>query len=240
MSREKDDERKRLILNAIIEDFISTSIPVGSKRIVETWQIKVSPATIRNEMASLEEEELIFSPHTSSGRIPTFKGYRKFVDDFVDFERNKKKIENIFSKKIKEKKIERFRNEIYDIVGLLAEITGEVSFATLPEKRTFYLGVSKILKKPEFISNPEKSSEIVEILEGGEEFINFLESTPMKEGEVKIVIGEENLIPQIKSCSVLFCEYNKYNCSGFLGVLGPMRMKYDFIHASIDFIQNNL
>ena len=239
MSRDSRSDRRDLILSAIIEDFISTSMPVGSRKIVQEWNIKVSPATIRNEMALLEEEDFIFSPHTSSGRIPTCKGYRKFVDNFLDFEKDKKKITRVFEKKLEEKKISRLENEIFDIVALLAEITGEVSFATLPKKRTFYLGISKILKKPEFILSPEKSSEIVEVLEGGDEFIDFLESLPLSPKEIKIIIGEENIIPQIKSCSLLFCQYQKYNYSSFLGVIGPTRMKYGLIHAAIDFVRHN-
>ncbi len=74
------DERRLAVLRAIVEDFISTSEPVGSKALVERHHLGVSPATIRNDMALLEEEGLIAQPHTSAGRVPTDKGYRVFVD----------------------------------------------------------------------------------------------------------------------------------------------------------------
>lgn len=74
------DDRRMAVLRAIVEDFISTSEPVGSKALVDRHQLGVSPATIRNDMAALEEEGLIAQPHTSAGRIPTDKGYRLFVD----------------------------------------------------------------------------------------------------------------------------------------------------------------
>ena len=73
-------ERGLQVLRAIVQDYVDTHEPVGSKSIVERHAFGVSAATIRNDMALLEDEELITAPHTSSGRIPTDKGYRVFVD----------------------------------------------------------------------------------------------------------------------------------------------------------------
>lgn len=73
-------ERGLQVLRAIVQDFVDTREPVGSKAIVERHAFGVSAATIRNDMALLEDEELIAAPHTSSGRVPTDKGYRVFVD----------------------------------------------------------------------------------------------------------------------------------------------------------------
>ena len=74
------EDRKLEVLRAIVEDYVSTQEPVGSKTLVERHNLGVSPATIRNDMAALEEEGYIAQPHTSAGRIPTDKGYRLFVD----------------------------------------------------------------------------------------------------------------------------------------------------------------
>ncbi|MFV0458525.1 MAG: heat-inducible transcriptional repressor HrcA [Actinomycetales bacterium] len=74
------DDRKLAVLRAIIEDYVTTREPVGSKALVERHGLGVSPATIRNDMALLEEEGLIAQPHTSAGRVPTDAGYRLFVD----------------------------------------------------------------------------------------------------------------------------------------------------------------
>jgi heat-inducible transcriptional repressor len=76
----KLDERKLDVLRAIVQDYVATREPVGSKALVERHNIGVSPATIRNEMAALEDEGYIHQPHTSAGRVPTDKGYRLFVD----------------------------------------------------------------------------------------------------------------------------------------------------------------
>ncbi len=74
------DERKLDVLRAIVEDYIATHEPVGSKSLVDRHQLRVSSATVRNDMAVLEEEGYIHQPHTSAGRVPTDKGYRLFVD----------------------------------------------------------------------------------------------------------------------------------------------------------------
>ncbi|MGZ6744870.1 MAG: heat-inducible transcriptional repressor HrcA [Nocardioides sp.] len=74
------EDRRLAVLRAIVEDYVSTQEPVGSKALVERHRLGVSPATVRNDMAALEEEGFITQPHTSAGRIPTDKGYRLFVD----------------------------------------------------------------------------------------------------------------------------------------------------------------
>ncbi len=77
------EERRRAVLHAIVEDFVATSEPVGSRALADSRVLGVSPATIRNDMAALEEAGLIAQPHTSAGRVPTDAGYRSFVDDLA-------------------------------------------------------------------------------------------------------------------------------------------------------------
>ena len=77
-------DRSLEVLRVIVQDYVASREPVGSKSIVERHSFGVSAATIRNDMALLEEEELIVAPHTSSGRVPTDKGYRVFVDQLAD------------------------------------------------------------------------------------------------------------------------------------------------------------
>jgi heat-inducible transcriptional repressor len=77
------DDRKLEVLRAIVEDYVRTHEPVGSKALVERHRLGVSSATVRNDMAALEEDGLIAQPHTSAGRIPTDKGYRLFVDNLT-------------------------------------------------------------------------------------------------------------------------------------------------------------
>ncbi len=74
------EDRRLAVLRAIVEDYVATNEPVGSRALAERHGLGVSPATIRNDMAALEEEGLITAPHTSAGRVPTDRGYRLFVD----------------------------------------------------------------------------------------------------------------------------------------------------------------
>ena len=75
-----NSERRMAVLSAIVEDYVQTSEPVGSRALLDRHQLNVSAATVRNDMAALEDEGLIAAPHTSAGRIPTDAGYRLFVD----------------------------------------------------------------------------------------------------------------------------------------------------------------
>jgi heat-inducible transcriptional repressor len=81
MTRISDlDDRKSAILRAIVSHYVRSGEPVGSKTLVDSYKLNVSPATVRNEMAALEEAGFIYQPHTSAGRVPTDTGYRFFVD----------------------------------------------------------------------------------------------------------------------------------------------------------------
>ena len=78
------EDRRFEVLRAIVADYVETQEPVGSKALVDRHQLGVSSATVRNDMAALEDEGFIAQPHTSAGRIPTDKGYRLFVDKLAD------------------------------------------------------------------------------------------------------------------------------------------------------------
>src|SRR6201996_636374 len=124
------DERKLAVLRAIVEDYVSTTEPVGSKSLVDRHGLDVSPATIRNDMAVLEEQGFIAQPHTSAGRIPTDKGYRLFVD----------RLSNIKPMSGAERRaIETFLNGAYSLddivartVRLLAQLTRQVAVVQYP------------------------------------------------------------------------------------------------------------
>lgn len=79
-------DRRRLVLKALVEEYITSGQPVGSKHLVDRYGLTCSPATVRNELAALEESGHVFQPHVSSGRIPTDAGYREFVDGILEVE----------------------------------------------------------------------------------------------------------------------------------------------------------
>jgi len=124
------DDRKLAVLRAIVEDYVETSEPVGSKALADRHSLGVSSATIRNDMAALEGEGLISAPHTSAGRIPTDKGYRMFVD----------RLNNVKPLSSAEKRaIQTFLDQAVDLddvmsrtVRLLSQLTKQVALVQYP------------------------------------------------------------------------------------------------------------
>ncbi|WP_159939894.1 MULTISPECIES: heat-inducible transcriptional repressor HrcA [unclassified Nocardiopsis] len=124
------DERKLAVLRAVVEDFVNTNEPVGSKALADRHRLGVSPATIRNDMVALEEDGYITQPHTSAGRVPTDKGYRLFVD----------RLSSVKPLSPAERRaIESFLNGAVDLdeivartVRLLAQLTRQVAIVQYP------------------------------------------------------------------------------------------------------------
>lgn len=231
-------DRKQEILRAIVKHFIQTAEPVGSKTILVSYKFSVSPATIRNDMATLEREGYIYQPYTSAGRVPTDSGYRLYVDEIADYKSVKKKALAKLNKIREQYKLEKIREHIYDAVSLLARATDNVSFATLPDNnRTFYLGISNVLKQPEFATDNIRASQVVEVLEDNDNFRNLLDSLDINE-KVKAFIGKENIIEQIRSCSLMVTKYEKDDYQGYMGILGPTRMNYPFNRVIIQEVKN--
>ncbi|MCD6109978.1 DeoR family transcriptional regulator [bacterium] len=222
------EDRKQEILRAIVKHFIKTAEPVGSKTILVSYKFHISPATIRNDMVTLEKQGLIYQPYTSSGRVPTDNGYRLYVDEIADYATAKKKALAKLNAVQKEYKTEKVREHIYDSVSLLSRATDNVSFATLPDnKRTFYIGLSNVLKQPEFATNNIRASQVVEVFENDDNFRNTLENLNL-DNTVKTFIGKENLFEQIQSCSLMVTSYESNGFKGYMGILGPTRMNYPF------------
>lgn len=127
----KLDERKRYVLQAIVLDYIATAEPVGSRSLSRKYNLGVSPATIRNEMADLEEMGFIEQPHTSAGRIPTNLGYRFYVDWLMD----KYQIENSEEQFIKStlQKIKHTEDIIEETGKILSHLTNYTALVMSPQ-----------------------------------------------------------------------------------------------------------
>jgi heat-inducible transcriptional repressor len=127
------EERRLEVLRAIVEDYVQTREPVGSRVLTERHGLGVSPATIRNDMAALEEAGYIAQPHTSAGRIPTDKGYRLFVDRLAEVRPlsvpQKRAIETFLSEAV----------DLDDVMArsgrLIAQLTGQVAVVQYPSLR---------------------------------------------------------------------------------------------------------
>lgn len=224
-------ERTLRILQALVEDFIETANPVASQRLLDSGKFKVSSATVRNEFAALEEVGFIESPHISAGKVPTEKGYRFFVDEMVRDEQAQILVSQAFKKHFKDYRLAKSKETVLDALRLVSQLSGNVAFVQVEEDQTFYLGLSNVLRSPEFLATPEKAAQIVEVLEGRTRFRDLINSLQLSGDEVKIFIGEENVLDEITSCAMLVTKFETENASGAMGILGPMRMKYGFNKA---------
>jgi len=225
------NSRQERILKAIVEVFLKSANPVGSRYLFEEYNFDVSPATIRNDMASLEEEGLIYQPHTSAGRIPTGIAYRNFVNALAVNKGVVHQAQVDIQKAYKERQLKKLKEKLYDLVAILAEVTNSISFTTVPgKKRVFYIGISRVMLEPEFTSSPETTSRVVEILEN--ELYELLEELNIDD-EVTVSIGKENILPAMHSCSLIATRYNNADYEGVMGILGPTRMNYAYNIAAL-------
>lgn len=132
------DERKLKILNAVIKNYLETGEPVGSRTISKETDLKLSSATIRNEMSDLEEMGYIVQPHTSSGRIPTDAGYRLYVDNLMRDKENELNAKERDLNEIREflnDKIDRVEELLQNTAKLLANNTNYATMITTPVSR---------------------------------------------------------------------------------------------------------
>ncbi len=125
------DERKRTVLKAVIHNFVTTGKPIGSKAVCQKYGFGISPATIRNEMAILENEGFMIQPHTSAGRIPTDRGYRYFVDSIMETPNlssmDVKAIKGLFAARTKE-----LEELLLETSALLSRLTSTTAFLYAP------------------------------------------------------------------------------------------------------------
>ncbi len=135
------DDRKKLILKAIVDDYISTAEPVGSRTIEKKYNLGLSSATIRNEMSDLEELGLLNQPHTSSGRVPSLAGYRLYVDELMtQYSLTLEEI-NVL-KAVMEDKIDFLDKIIKKTSGVMSQLTNYTAVAVGP--RLMYGSVKNI------------------------------------------------------------------------------------------------
>lgn len=206
--------------------------PVGSVTLAKLFD--VSSATIRAEMARLEEAGLITHPHTSAGRIPTDAGYRFYVNslteqnDHAEFEParmlgsgTETPNRNIHALEVRVNSQERTDYAIRSAVDMLAELTGNLGIGTIGEQ-LYLSGISKLFAQPEFMDN-SRIQGVAELLDNLEPWLR--EARP---GEpLNIFIGHENPIGKTSGVSLIISKFRSpYSDNSYIGVLGPTRQNY--------------
>ncbi|MCX5749446.1 MAG: hypothetical protein NTZ10_04310 [Candidatus Saganbacteria bacterium] len=230
------DDRKQKVLRIIVEDYIHSAEPVGSKTVTQDHHVEASPATIRFDMADLEKKGYIKKPHTSAGRVPSDKGYRFFIDNILE----ESELSGRESESVREKMLKTIRDDIFEIAGeLVSRMTGNASVVVDPDKKhiIYINGIYRMLRQPEFV-HVDMTSEVVELMEKHNEMIDLLnEYTEEEEDDVSIRVGGENSPKQLKQCSVASA---KYKDRGIISIVGPTRMDYKRVSSILRYFADLL
>ena len=224
--------RQTQILVAIIEQYAEVASPVGSVTLAKLFE--VSSATIRSEMAKLEELGLITQPHTSAGRIPTDKGYRFYVNRLT--EENQGGDEQILLNASNSKdnlrgfraissrvsaQNDRADHAIRSAVDSLVEITGNLGLATIGDQ-LYMNGIYNLFSQPEFESG-EAVQSVAQLLDNLEPWLR--EVAPNE--PLNVYIGSENPIGKSSGASLIISKFESpFSENSYIGVLGPTRQNY--------------
>lgn len=202
-----DDKLKKL-LALVVEDVIETGEPVGSQRLVESYKLDVSPATIRNWFSDLEQEGYIVQPHTSAGRVPTEKGYRFYISNLMR-ERSLRQRER--------KELSDASDEASRLARMIAEL-GRVVVILDRDSRFFTTGLSQVFAKPEF-KDWNRLMSFGEMLDRVGDLVESVSDRDFSEPTA--LIGRD--CPFGEDCGAVLLRLRD---GTLIGLLGPMRMDY--------------
>jgi transcriptional regulator of heat shock response len=234
----KDDiqQRKDRILAIVIGQYIKTITPVGSHYITEQYKLDVSPATVRNILAELEEEGYLTHPHTSAGRIPTQRGYRYYVDHLMNeiqlLEEEKKRIQS---------EHKRYTDHLETLLEktsqVLTDLTHYTSIVSIDDwgSKIILKGTSHVVEYPES-SDILKIQAILRILEEKERLLELI-NRDLKH-RTAIYIGHEMALKEMEGCSLAVASFEKDGLTGRIAVLGPTRMNYDRVVSALEYISD--
>ena len=231
--------RQEKILAAIIEEYTQTAEPVGSKVLVDKYDFQVSPATIRNDMAALEEKGFLHQPHTSAGRIPTDKGYRFFVEKVMADKELSREEQLKLQKEFLKLKAQHTRLT-KTTAKLMSHLSGNLAISGILDKDEFSeFGMRELMEQPEF-RELDEVCRLAEVLDYVDEKFDLL-MAELKDGETRIFIGKENPITDISNCSMIVSPYRtKQGEKGILALIGPKRMRYDKNKSLIEYVKKML
>jgi len=222
------NDRQKQLLGLVVENYVTSAEPVGSKLLVDNSNLGVSGATIRNEMRSLEEKGFLTHPHTSAGRIPTEQGYQYYVEQVM-------KPKAVASK---------VKTELQEVLGVDSDITRQVKnvgkyvaenannaviIAINPES-VYYTGISNLFSQPEFRDYAHVAS-FSTIFDQCEDRLDDLFDLVNK-SEPTVLIGSHN--PFGSACSMIVSQLEN---GGLFALMGPMRMDYDKNFALVNHVQ---
>jgi len=234
------NERQEKILAAVVEEYTKSGLPVGSRVIVDEHLMDVSSATIRNDMAVLEEQEYLHQPHISSGRIPTDKGYRYFIetsmqDKELSLQQQRQLQQELLQLKAKNVRLAR------TTAKLLSSISGGVGIMRNRDTEEYYeFGLRSLLEESEAHKELDEVCRLAEALDYIDEKVDNL-FDDMDDDETRIFIGKENPIEEISGYSMVVSPYrSKEGERGVIALIGPKRMEYAKNKSLIEYMKKFL
>jgi len=227
-------DRQKKILKVVVEKYIDTAQPVGSVTIEKGFELGVSPATLRNEMAQLEEAGFLQKTHASAGRMPTPAGLKFYIDDLMKEKALSIKDEVVLKERLWRDRFE-FDKMMREATKALAEKTKALAISALDEGKVFYSGLANILDMPEFY-DIDLTQAVLAMLDEWDR-IQDLFAKAVGEEPLHILLGDELGIEPLQPCGVVFTRFDAgRNRTGNLGILGPSRLPYPEVIPLIRFL----
>ncbi len=222
------------ILKASIKEYSETGLPVGSEILEKKYKLGVSPATVRNEMVELAKKGYLTKTYFSSGRIPSAKGFRFYINNLME-EKDISTTDEI-----------AFKNSIWDerkdtqkllshAAKILAEKTNLLSLVATNTGDLYYSGVGNLLTIDEFI-NIDISRTLFETIDKLNYWDKIIDKAIAGESNILYMLGEEDFLnPILEECGSIFGEFETDDIKGIIGVVGPKRMYYDGLTPQVKY-----
>lgn len=232
-------QRQIDILRAIIAEYSESGDPVGSEILEKKYKLGVSPATIRNEMVELAKNGYIKKAHFSSGRVPSPKGFRFYINKLM-----KEKELSTADEVAYKNSVWDDRNEPHKLLSqatkVLAHRTGLISVSATSNGDMYFAGLTNLHNIQEFI-NRELETYLFERLEEIHYWERILERLQKYDGDIYYLLGDDDLgDPMYESCASVFGEFETDKVKGIIGVVGPKRMNYGIISPQIKYFSTLL
>ena len=212
------NERQACILFAVIDEYVKTAQAVASNNIVKTYDLGVSPATVRNDMASLEEQGFLRQPHTSSGRIPTERGYRLYLEQMRRPAGRKvcAQLRKAASRSTNQRELMK------EMAQTLAQLSGETALMSLNGDQSSVTGMSNLFEKPDF-QDVDMLRSLSHVVDKFEEVMKGVFHEV--DQDVRVYMGKEN--PFGQQMTTILVKYRLPDgMTGVFGLTGPLRMNY--------------
>jgi heat-inducible transcriptional repressor len=217
-------DRQIQIIKTIVEEFTETAQAVGSVSLENKYRLGVSPATLRNEMAVLEEKGFLSQTHTSSGRVPTSMAIKFYVNELM----REKELSVAEEVNVKSRVWDhRFNSDdlLREATKVLAERTRALCVATTDSGQSFHSGYGNLLNSVEF-EDLDITREVLFLLDSQIKMVEIF-SRAAGNSPVHILVGDEMGLSIFQPVSCVFADIRIGDRRGSLGIIGPNRQEYD-------------